>query len=217
MALPHVRFPVTPAAFAPLPGVAVPASKRALLVVSHAQERAFAAHCQQPVPGSRSGEADLAGPGLVLALFQQREYFDEEARRYAALARAGHTVVVGFVGAGDRLPPGVVAVTFAQDDPRAQEWVLVLVADSLATGLVAVDRGDLSLAEATLQAGRLFDARWTFERATALATARTQLARLAETSCPRPCCATRSRTSSAAPRSRSRPSRRVSRRPRTTS
>lgn len=141
-------------------------SKRTMLVVSHAMERAF-------------GMADPLTPGLVIGLFQQREYFEPEAPAYAALAAAGHTVIVGFSGASDGLPPGVHVVTFDQDDPRTGDWVLVLVRGDHATSLVASDAFGLVAGELTLQASRLFRARQTFGRARALADAREQLARLA--------------------------------------
>ena len=141
------------------------ASKRTLLVVSHAMERAFA-------------DADPVTPGLVLALFQRREYFDLEASAYAALAATGNTVVVGFVGSSDGLPPGVHSVVFDEDDPRARDWVLVLVRGDHATSLVAADAFALAPGELTLQASRLFHARQTFGRTQALADAHEQLDRI---------------------------------------
>lgn len=148
-----------------------PATKRALLVVSHAMERAFDA-----VPAGPEG----GRPGVVFGLFQRREYFDVEADRYAALAAAGHTVVVGFTGRSDGLPAGVHGVTFNVDDPRAHDWVVILVRGAYATAIVAQDTHDLSAGELTLEASRLFDAVWTFRRRTALGEARTQLLRLAD-------------------------------------
>lgn len=155
-----------------LAGASLPSTKRALLVLSHAMERAFDA-----VDSTEPG--DDAGAGLVIALFQRREYFDREAARYEALAAAGHTVLVGFTGPTDGIPPGVTAVSFADGDLRAQDWILVLVRGTYATSLVARDSRDLSGEEATLEAGRLFSARWTFRREVALVAAREQLDRLA--------------------------------------
>ena len=125
------------------------------------------------------GFADPATRGLVIGLFQRREYFDREAADYAALAASGHTVIVGFSGASDDLPPGVHAVTFGEDDPRAGQWVLVLVRGDHATSLVASDAFELAPGELTLQASRLFLARHTFGRARALADAHEQLESLA--------------------------------------
>lgn len=155
-----------------VPPVSVEVPKRALLVVSHAMERAFDT-------GSGTGAAAGGTRGLVIGLFQRRDYFDVEAGRYAALAAAGHTVVVGFAGSIDGLPAGVHGVAFPPDDPRARDWVLVLVQGAYATSLVAWDMLDLAAGEMTLEASRLFAARWTFQRKVALEEARTQLGRLA--------------------------------------
>lgn len=149
--------------------MSVEVPKRALLVVSHAMERAFDTAPTAPASDPR---------GLVLGMFQRREYFDIEADRYAALAAAGHTVVVGFAGPTDGLPAGVHAVSFPERDPRAEDWVVALVTGTYATALVARDSLDLSGGEATLEASRLFSARWTFRRLAALADARAQLDRL---------------------------------------
>lgn len=146
---------------------AVPATKRSLLVLSHAMERAFDA----PV--------DHNEPGLVIGLFQRREHFDVEAERYAALASAGHIVLVGFVGSTENLPPGVHAATFPEDSPLAGAWVLVLVRGPYATSLDAEDMRDLAAGEATFEASRLFEATWTFRRKVALGVAVHRLAQVA--------------------------------------
>lgn len=143
--------------------------KRALLVVSHAMERAFDAG-----PATADG-----GGGLVIGLFQRREYFDVEAARYGALAAAGHTVVVGFAGSTAGLPDGVHVVPFAESDPRVHDWVLVLVRGPFAAALVARDRLDLSGGELTLEASRLFRSSWTLQRMLALPVARSRLHGLA--------------------------------------
>lgn len=145
----------------------VPTTKRALLVLSHAMERAF---------DEQSDEASAAG--LIIGLFQRREYFDIEADRYASLAAAGHIVIVGFSGSAAGMPPGVHAVTFTEEDPLAADWVLLLCRDSYATALVATDARDLSMGEMTLEASRVFSAWWTFRRDLAIEQARAQLANL---------------------------------------
>jgi len=145
---------------------AVPATKRSLLVLSHAMERAFDA----PV--------DRCEPGLVIGLFQRRENFDVEAKRYAALAASGHTVLVGFVGSTEDLPTGVHAFSFAEDSPLARAWVLILVRGPYATSLDAEDTRDLAAGEATFEASRLFQATWTFRRNAALEVAAHWLAQV---------------------------------------
>lgn len=147
----------------------VSSTKRALLVLCHAMERAFDT---VPPAGDR--------PGLVLGFFQLREHFDVERDRYAALAADGHTVVVVFVGSADDLPPGVHAVQLQPEDPRARDWVLVVVRDAYATALVAQDTRAAVGTELTYEGSRSYDARWTFRRDAALNDAREQLARLPE-------------------------------------
>ena len=148
----------------------VAVTKRSLLVLSHAMERAFAV----PVTG------DAPECGLILALFQRREYFDIEAHRYAALAAAGDTVIVGFTGSTAGMPAGVHAVRFEPGEEPATDWVLVMCRAGYGTSLIAQDLKDLSPAEVTLESGRLFRARWTFRRATAITDARHQLDRIAD-------------------------------------
>jgi diguanylate cyclase (GGDEF)-like protein len=150
-------------------GRGVPATKRTLVVLSHAMERAF-----DLLESDRTAER-----GLIIALFQHRGYFDVEAARYGALAEAGHTVIVGFAGPGAELPPGVHHAAFADRDPRAEDWRLIMIRGAFGSALAGYDARDLSQGEATLEASRLFDATWTFRRAEALAQAAAQLARLA--------------------------------------
>ena len=147
----------------------VPTTKRALLVLSHAMERAF---------DDPADDGSVGAPGLIIGLFQRREYFDIEADRYASLAAAGHVVIVGFSGSAAGLPPGVHAVCLAEADPLAAHWVLLLCRASYATALVATDVRDLSMGEMTLEASRVFTARWTFRRELAIEETRAQLAAL---------------------------------------
>ncbi len=146
-------------------------TKRALLVISHAMERAF--HDPLQVDPDRA-------TGMVFGLFQRREYFDVEADRYASLAAAGHTVIVGFCGSTAEMPPGITAVTFAHDDPLAVRWVLVMCRAAYATALVATDVRDLSMGEMTLEASRVFASRWTFDRELAIDEGRRQLATISD-------------------------------------
>jgi diguanylate cyclase (GGDEF)-like protein len=158
---------VSPAADASL-GPMTRTTKRALLVLSHAMERAF-----------DTAPEEAGGTGLVLALFQLRSHFDLERERYAALAAAGHVVVVAFAGPTDGMPAGVHCVGLSDEDERAQDWVLITVRDWCATALVGTDAHASGPGEQTLEASRSFAAAWTFRRAAALQQARTQLGRLA--------------------------------------
>jgi diguanylate cyclase (GGDEF)-like protein len=161
-----LRIPAQPDP--PGEGADVRTSKRALMVLSHAVERAFDAVPDEDGP-----------PGLVLAYFQLRSHFDVERRRYAALAAAGHVVVVVFAGPTDGMPEGVHCVGVPDEDERARDWVLVTVREWCATALVCTDAHALATSELTLEASRSFRAAWTFRRAAALSCARTQLGRLA--------------------------------------
>lgn len=151
-----------------------PATKRALLVLSHAMERAFGVV-----------EGDRPARGLVIGLFQRREYFDVEASRYAALAERGHVVVVAFAGPVDGVPSGVHAVPLCADDPRAGVWGLDLVRGACASTLTATDARRLVAGELTLEASRGFEAHWTFRREAALHVARARFTALAPALPPR--------------------------------
>ncbi len=148
-----------------------PSTKRALLAISHAMERAFEANRSIP-------ESDRSG--LVVSLFQRRPYFDVEAERYAALAAEGTLVIVAFAGSTAGLPAGVHGVSLDHDDPRARQWTLLMISGGYATYLQARDLQDLSEWEATFEASRMFRARWSFRRDVALDEARTQVRDLAD-------------------------------------
>lgn len=145
-------------------------TKRTLVVLSHAFERAFAG----PEPGGSSG-----APGVLLALFQRREYLEAELAHYGALAAAGHVVVVGAVGPLPELPPGVHGVAFDAGDARARFWLLLTVRGPYASLLEADDEHDFAPGEETLEASRAFAADWTVHRGAVLERARAELDRLA--------------------------------------
>ena len=136
-------------------------SKRALLSLSHAMEHAVLDQLVGP------GDYD----GLVVGLFQRREYFDVERERYARLASLGVQCVVAFVGSVEDMPPGVHGVGLDAASPLAQEWSLVILDASTGAALVARDTGDLVPGEDTLEAARLFEGTWTFQRDEAAAVA----------------------------------------------
>ncbi len=156
-------------------------TKRALLVASHALERAFddvtrAIGTRRP---PHAADRPAGDEGLLIAFFQRREYFDLEASRYAALAARGHTVIVAFTGSVDSLPAGITGVSLAPDDARANDWVLTMVRDAFAATLTARDIHQLSPTEATLEAGRLFMGWSTMRRHLALENSRIHLEHLA--------------------------------------
>lgn len=156
------------------------ASKRALLVVSHAMERAFHDVYTGASADLLAGPAlDAADTGLLIGYFQRREYFNREAARYAALAAKGHTIVVAFTGHVDSLPDGVTAVQLSDDDEEAQDWVVAVVRGGYAATLTARDLHKLSSAEATLESSRLFMSWSTMRRQLALEDIRARVERLA--------------------------------------
>ncbi|MFI5912148.1 DICT sensory domain-containing protein [Dactylosporangium sp. NPDC051541] len=133
----------------------VPMTKRALVTVSHAIERAalFA--------------ADDA-PMVVFGLFQRWAYFDRERAVYTKIAAQADATIVAGVGLDHAAPPGdLVAVALADDDPLAREWSVVILTPRFGAVLVARDLEQVSAAP-TLEAGRLFDAAWWFRRDEAL-------------------------------------------------
>jgi len=154
-------------------------TKRTLVVLSHAFERAFA----EP---ATEGAADAGeARGLLLAQFQRREHLEVELARYGALAAAGHVVVVGAAGPLPELPPGVHGVTIDDGDARTSWWLVLAVRGPYASLLEARDEHDLVPGEMTLEASRAFAAQWTVDRRTVLGRARAELARLAGDVAPR--------------------------------
>jgi diguanylate cyclase (GGDEF)-like protein len=149
-----------------------PMSKHALVLTSHAMERAFA-----------GGADDLAG--LVIGLFQRRAYFNVESVRSGEPAAAGHTVVVGFCGDTTGVPEGVHAVSLRSQDPRASQWTLMLLRAGLAIALVGLDRQSPPAGECALEGSRTFDTRWTFDRRAAVAQTSALLDELADRLAPR--------------------------------
>ncbi|MDD2858156.1 MAG: diguanylate cyclase [Candidatus Nanopelagicales bacterium] len=134
-------------------------TKRSLLALSHAMERSVDVG-REWVPANQ--------PSLIISLFQRRHYFDVERERYANLAIDGRTCIVAFAGAIDHLPPGVHGVCLDDTDALAREWVLIVIDGGLGTSLVARDIDDLLPGASSLEAGRLFEGRWSFSTADAI-------------------------------------------------
>jgi diguanylate cyclase (GGDEF)-like protein len=134
-------------------------TKRSLLALSHAMERSVDVG-REWVPDGQ--------PSLIISLFQRRHYFDVERERYAQLAADGRTCIVAFSGRVDDLPAGVHGVALDDTDALAREWVLIVLDGGLGTSLVARDIDDLLPGADTLEAGRLFEGRWSFSTADAI-------------------------------------------------
>jgi hypothetical protein len=127
-------------------------TKRSLLALSHAMERSLEV--------GRPGEAQ--GTALLIGLFQRPEYFEAERERYARIAADGAVCIVAFAGAVADVPAGVTAVSLDLAEPLASQWALVAIDGALGIALVAEDAQDLVEGETTLEAARLFTARWSF-------------------------------------------------------
>ncbi|MEJ2866507.1 DICT sensory domain-containing protein [Actinomycetospora sp. OC33-EN08] len=137
-------------------------SKRLLVDVSHAVEKAVMASSVEP-------------PTVVVSLFQRLAHFDRERAVYERMAEAGVTVVVGFVaGEGHAPPEGVTVVELDPAEPLGDEWTVVALGPRAGAFLVATDQHTYDPAERAVEPGRIFDGRWGFSRAQAA----TELARL---------------------------------------
>jgi diguanylate cyclase (GGDEF)-like protein len=146
------------------------ATKRSLLALSHAMERSL----------DVVRDNDAPDRAVLLGLFQHVEYFEEERARYAQRALDGTLCIVAFAGSPADLPAGVHVVSLTPDDPLAGVWAVAVVNGTLGTALVADDRRDVSAGEPTLEAGRLFTARWTFTPSAAAAETTSILAALGD-------------------------------------
>ncbi|MEE3921674.1 DICT sensory domain-containing protein [Micromonospora sp. BRA006-A] len=119
-------------------------TKRSLVAVSHAIERAALAEAED-------------GPLVVLALFQRLPYFTREREVYRRIAgRAAVTVVAMVGGPPPDLPERAHGVTLDEAETLAREWTVVALSPRFGATLVAHDRAEVAPAP-TLEAGRLFE------------------------------------------------------------
>lgn len=127
---------------APVAPIARLRSKRTLATASFAIER-FA--------------AELGGDAVLVAAFQHRPYFEPMRATYDRLALAGVSVVTSYVG-GPVPEQLAMHVELAPDEPLAERWDAVLVADEACAYVTAVDRHELDDPTAGLEPARLFAA-----------------------------------------------------------
>lgn len=126
----------------------IPASKRALVAVSHAIESAVLT-------------APVQDPTVMVALFQRLAYFDRERAVYQRLAELGVQVVVGFTdGEQHDVPESVHAVVLDPLGPLADEWTVVALNPRAGAFLVATDQHRFDPRERSLEASRQFQGRW---------------------------------------------------------
>ncbi|MFG1992473.1 DICT sensory domain-containing protein [Actinoplanes sp. NPDC048988] len=131
-------------------------TKRTLVTASHAIERAALAAAED-------------GPMVVFALFQRLPYFERERRVYESIAGRAAATVVGLVGDQVPEPPaGAEAVLLDEKDDLAREWTVVVLTPRFGAVLVAYDLEQFQAGAATLESGRLFEARTSFRRDEAL-------------------------------------------------
>ncbi|HEX6873291.1 MAG TPA: diguanylate cyclase [Micromonosporaceae bacterium] len=163
----HDDGPVGPAS---LP-LARRATKRSLIVLSHAMERAFAQ--------DRAGDRPRLGPALLLASFQHRSYLEPAVDRLRRMAGRGVLVLTAFVGDTAGLPPLVHPTAIPPEHPLAEHWALVVLGGELGTALVGRDLAPGQRVAGQAEHDRVFEARWTFQRLRAAAEAANLLSQLA--------------------------------------
>ncbi len=86
--------------------------------------------------------ADEPSSTIVVALFQERRFFDQSRERYEAwTGDGGPTVIAGFAGHPPYRQRGSLhCVTIHEDAPLAAEWTLVATDGNSAVALVAEDQ-----------------------------------------------------------------------------
>lgn len=131
-------------------------TKRTLVTVSHALEQAALAAAED-------------GPMVVFALFQRLPYFERERRLYERIASRAAATVVGLVAGEDPgMPAGAYPVLLDEKEELAREWTVVVLTPRFGAVLVAHDLEEVEPGAATLESGRLFEARTGLRRDDAL-------------------------------------------------
>ncbi|GAA4964747.1 DICT sensory domain-containing protein [Actinoplanes utahensis] len=131
-------------------------TKRTLVTVSHAIERAALAAAED-------------GPMVVVAMFQRLPYFERERQVYADIASSAAATVVGLVADEiPEMPAESEMVLLDEKDELAREWTVVVLTPRFGAMLVAYDLEQFQPGAATLESGRLFEARTAFRRDDAL-------------------------------------------------
>ncbi|WP_410566855.1 DICT sensory domain-containing protein [Amycolatopsis sp. cmx-4-61] len=127
-------------------------TKRALVTVSHAVERAALAD-------------GVGADTVVFALFQRLPYFERERAVYARIARRAAVTVVGMVDSGrPDLPHGVTPVLLRPGESLAREWSVVVLSPTFGASVVAHDLDEVDPQAATVERARLFSGRWGLRR-----------------------------------------------------
>ena len=108
---------------------------------------------------------------IVIALFQRAAYFAPIAATYQVLADHGASVVVMYAGEGDT-PSGITTVHLSDEDPRANEWSVIVLGATVGAYVIGADLDELDLSGRTMEDRRLFRAQWGFDRSGAALHAR---------------------------------------------
>jgi diguanylate cyclase/two-component system sensory protein len=131
-------------------------TKKTLVTVSHALEQAALAAAED-------------GPMVVLALFQRLPYFERERQVYERIAVRAAATVVGLVAEhAPALPAGAHCVLLDEKEELAREWTVVVLTPRFGAVLVARDLEKFQAGAATLEAGRMFEGRYSLRRDEAL-------------------------------------------------
>ncbi len=101
---------------------------------------------------------------VVVSTFQRAQYFSGSASRYGALAEAGVTAIAVYSGT-EHTVPGVHAAVLADDHPIATEWGTLLLSPSLSVFVGGQDLVTFDESALSVEAGRRFMARLTFDHA----------------------------------------------------
>jgi hypothetical protein len=131
-------------------------TKKTLVTVSHALEHAALAAAED-------------GPLVVFALFQRLPYFERERQVYERIASRAAATVVGLVADhAPGLPSGAHSVLLDEKEDLAREWTVVVLTPRFGGVLVAHDLERFQAGAATLEAGRVFEGRYSLRRDDAL-------------------------------------------------
>jgi DICT domain-containing protein len=103
---------------------------------------------------------EAAAPIQIFGGFQRMQYFLPVAERFVKLAKRAEVYVLGFPDVTPPLIKGLYYIPFAQDDPLASEWFLIIKSPNFTTALVAKEQSKSNLPHAH----RSFRSIWTHNR-----------------------------------------------------
>lgn len=131
-------------------------TKPVLVAVSHAiEEFALASTRDRPM--------------AAVGLFQRAAYFVPQREVWARIAEiAGDAALIALAGAPPTtLPADLGCVSLGQREPLSREWSLTVLTPRTGATLVAHDLETVDGSALSLERGRMFTARWSFQHADA--------------------------------------------------